>query len=67
MRYFELEMDENHIRSLVKQIVDTYEKGLHDYGSYQQALESVQELTLHSMENVAESIEELIDYTGTMH
>ena len=67
MRYFEIEMDEDGIRSLIKQIVDTYENGLHEHGSYALALESVQEITLNSMETVAESIEELIEHTGTMH
>lgn len=60
-------MDEHGVRALVKQIVDTYEKGLHDHGSYEMALENVQEVTVQSMENVAESIEELYDHIGTMH
>ena len=67
MRYFEFGMDEDRVRALVKQIVDTYEKGLHDHGSYDMALENVQEVTVKSMETVAETIEELYDHTGTMH
>lgn len=67
MRYFEIEMDEDAIRSLVKQIIDSYENGLHEHGNYALAVESVQEITLNSMETVAESIEELIEYTGTKH
>jgi hypothetical protein len=67
VRYFGIEMDEDGIRSLVKQIVDTYESGLHEHGTYQAAVEFVQEVTLNSMENVAESIEEIIEHTGTIH
>lgn len=67
MRYFEIEMDENAMRAFVKQIVDTYEKGLRVHGSYAQSLEHVQELTIQSMETVAESIEELVDHTGRFH
>ena len=66
MRFFELELDEQQIRSMVKSIINRYEKGLHDHGSQQIAIEVTQEETVQSMENAAELCEELIEYDPRM-
>jgi len=33
MRFFEIELDEEQVRSMVRSIIHRYEKGLHDHGS----------------------------------
>lgn len=64
MRFFELDIDEDQVRRLVKVIVDRYEMGIRSHGSYQKSLESAQEETVQSLENAAE----LVEYnTETMH
>lgn len=67
MLRFEIEMDEDQVRHMVKAIVDQYEQAWHRHGSYQIALEHAQEVTVKTMENTAESVEELIEHRGTMH
>ncbi len=67
MLRFEIEMDEDQVRGMVKAIVDQYEQAWHRHGSYQIALEHAQEVTVKTMENTAESVEELIEHRGTMH
>lgn len=63
MRFFELDIDEDQVRRLVKAIIDRYESGLHTHGSYQKSVESAQDETVQSLENAAE----LVETTGTMH
>lgn len=67
MRFFELDIDESQLRRLVKAVIDKYESGLREHGSYQKAVEFAQDDTIQSMENAAEFVGELIDHTGTMH
>lgn len=67
MLHFEIEMDEDQVRSMVKAIVDNYEQAWHRHGSYQVALEHAQEVTVRTMENTAEAVEELIEHHGPMH
>ncbi len=67
MLIFDLQIDEDQVRHMVKAIVDQYEQAWHRHGSYQIALEHAQEVTVKTMENTAESVEELIEHTGTMH
>lgn len=67
MLFFEIEWDEDQVRRFVHSVIDQYNRSFHDCGSHQQAVETTQEITLHTMENTAESIEELIEHTGTMH
>lgn len=64
MRFFEIDIDEDQVRRLVKVIVDRYEMGIRSHGSYQRAVEAAQEETVQSLENAAE----LVDYnTETLH
>lgn len=67
MLFFEIEMDEDQVRSMVKAIVDNYEQAWHRHGNYQTALQHTQEVTVRTMENTAEAVEELIEHAGTMH
>lgn len=57
MRFFELDIDEDQVRRLVKSIIDRYEAGLHTYGTYQKSVEAAQEETVQSLENAAELCE----------
>ena len=64
MRFFELDIDEDQVRRLVKVIIDRYENGIRTHGSYQRSVEAAQEETVQSLENAAE----LVEYnTETMH
>lgn len=64
MRFFELDIDEDQVRRLVKIIIDRYESGIRTHGSYQKSVEEAQDQTVKSLENAAE----LIEYnTETMH
>jgi len=53
MKFYELEMDEDGVKSLVKNIIDSYEEGLHNLGSYAAAVSNTQEVTIASFEDVA--------------
>lgn len=57
MRFFELEIDEDQVRRLVKAIIDRYEAGRYTYGTYQRSVEAAQDETLLSLENSAELCE----------
>lgn len=57
MRFFELDIDEDQVRRLVKVIIDRYESGIRAHGSYQKSVEDAQEDTVQSLENAAELIE----------
>ena len=57
MRQFELDIDEDQVRRLVKVIIDRYEAGLYTYGTYQKSVEAAQEETVQSLENAAELCE----------
>jgi len=67
MLHFEIEMDEDQVRHMVKAIVDQYEQAWHRHGSYQIALEHAQEVTVKTMENTAEAVEELIENKRNFH
>lgn len=67
MRFFEIDMDEDQVRRHVKVVIDNYEASLHEYGSYSQALEAVQETTLQSLENAADCPEWATENTGMWH
>ena len=71
MDIFEIEVDENHIRGLVRAIIEQYETGLYEHGSQQIAIELAQDITVQKFRDNAEmvddAIEELIDHEGTMH
>lgn len=54
MRFFEIELDEDQMRRFVQAVIDRYEASLHENGSYSQAVKSVQDSTLQSMENAAD-------------
>ena len=57
MRQFELDIDEDQVRRLVKVVIDKYEQGIRAHGSYQRAVEDTQDETLESLENVSELCE----------
>lgn len=68
MRYFTVEMSEAQINRAIKSVIDNYERCYHDLGNYQDALQAVQDLTIHSMEAVAEEIIITeMEATGTIH
>ena len=67
MRFFEIDMDEDHVRRFVKAIIDQYERGFHDYGNYQDAVKVTQDVTIQNLENNAEAMEELIEHQGSLH
>lgn len=63
MRFFEIDIDEDQVRRLVKVIIDRYESGIRSHGSYQRSVEDTQDETVQSLENVA-----LMEYNmETMH
>jgi hypothetical protein len=53
MDIYELEMDEDQFRQLVKNIIDEYESGLHKHGSYDAAVKATQDRAIHDMSTVA--------------
>jgi len=63
MRFFELDIDEDQVRRLVKSIIDRYEAGLYTYGTYQKSVEAAQDETIQSLENAAE----LCETPGLLH
>lgn len=63
MRFFELDIDEDQVRGMVKEIIDRYEIGIRTHGSYQKSVEAAQDETVQSLENAAQ----LIETTETMH
>lgn len=65
MRYFTVEISEVQINRLIKSVIDSYERYRHDLGSYGDAVEATQLLTIHSMEEVAEEL--IIDELETIH
>lgn len=67
MRFFEIDMDEDHLRRFVKDIIDQYEKGLHTYGNYQDAVQVTQDTTIQNFEDNAEAMESMIDNQERMH
>lgn len=67
MRFFELDIDENQVRRLVRVIIDKYESGIRDHGSHQRAVEAAQEQTVQSLEDAAEFVDEITEITGTLH
>jgi len=42
MRFFDFQMDEQDFREFLRNVVDLYEASLHDFGTYQAALENTQ-------------------------
>lgn len=67
MRYFEIDMDEDHLRRFIKAVIDQYERGFHDYGNYADAVRITQEATLQNLETNAEVMESLFEHEGPMH
>ncbi len=67
MLLFEIEMDEDQVRAMVRNIIHCYERGLHEHGSQQVAIEVTEETTVQSMENTAEAVEELIENKRNFH
>ena len=67
MRFFEIDMDEDQIRRLVKVVIDRYESSRHETGSYSEAVKAVQESTLKSLENAADCPEWATENQGAWH
>lgn len=67
MRFFEIDMDEDHLRRFIKAVIDQYERGLHDYGNYQDAVQVTQDTTIQNFEDNAEAMESMIDNQERMH
>jgi hypothetical protein len=66
MRFFEIDIDEDQLRAIVKIIVDHYEHGLHEHGSYQAALEMTQEATIRKIEDDAAFMEH-VEHSSVLH
>ena len=54
MIFFEIEIDEDQIRKLVKAIINEYESGLHRHGNQADAILQAQDKTMETMEVLAE-------------
>ena len=51
MRFFEIDLDEDQLKALVKAIIDEYEAGLYVYGTYDQAVAQAQNKIIKSSKN----------------
>lgn len=65
MPIFVIEADEHGVRSLVKNIIDEYEKEFYVKGSYESALLYVQDLTIETMKK--DEFQILDNPDGTLH
>ena len=54
MRFFEINIDEEQMRSLIKAIIDEYESGLHRHGNQADAILQAQDKTMETIEVFAE-------------
>ena len=67
MRFYEIDMDEDQIRRLVKVVIDNYESSRHETGSYSEAVKAVQDSTLQSLENASDCPEWATENQGAWH
>lgn len=65
MRFFELDIDEDQVRRLVKTIIDLYEEARYASGSYEQSVKETQERTVQTLEDSAELV--IVPMNGTLH
>ena len=66
MRFFEIDLDEDQMKSFVKAIIDEYECGLHTHGTYDQAVEQAQQKTMETIENLADAEEVYVHPEGVI-